>query len=476
MVSKLSIKTLGAEEIAKAVGGKLTVYGTGEVSEVTNITYDSRDVGEGSLFCAIKGENVDGHSYIRSVVEKGAVLILANEIPEDARDAGNFAAVTVDDTVKALGLLAGYYRGFSKALVIGVTGSVGKTTTKEFISCVAETNFKTQKTEGNHNNEIGLPMTLFSLKPDCEIAVLEMGMSARGEISFMSKLARPDIAVITNIGTAHIANLGTRENICLAKLEITDGMSNDGILLVNGDEPLLNDKNRTISPAPKYLGIYNRNADYKAINIRSGTEGTVFDILYSNNAVINVEIPVFGRHNVYDALIAFTVGTVLGIEEARIRIGLRNFIPTEMRQTISTVAGFTVIEDCYNASPESMRAAIEVLCSLAQKNNAQPCALLGDMLELGENSRFLHDQLGQFAAQMKVSKLYCFGELAETVAEAAIKKGVRADGVYVCSDVGKPDVMARMILSSMNPGDVLLVKASRGIAAERILKIIKEMS
>ena len=474
MKAQLMLKTLTAEEIAKAVGGKLEIYGDGTLSNVTNITYDSRDVCKGSLFCAIKGERADGHNFIADVVAKGAVLILANKIPQNAKSTGNFAAVIVDDTVAALGLLAGYYRTFSKAKVIGITGSVGKTTTKDFVASVTNEAFNTLKTEGNHNNEIGLPMTIFGLTPECEIAVLEMGMSARGEISFMTKLVKPEIAVITNIGTSHIASLGSRENICEAKLEITDGMTKDGVLIINADEPLLTDRKNEIVPNLKLMGIYNRNADYKAINIRTASDGTVFDILYGSNAVINVEIPVLGRHNVYNALAAYSVGVTLGMKEQQIRQGLKNFVGTEMRQKIYDVGKFTVIEDCYNASPESMRAAIEVLCSKAQKSGSQPCALLGDMLELGENSRLMHDQLGQFAAQMKVQRLYCFGEMAEAVAEAAIKKGIRADSVYVCSDVSTPEVMADMILSSISEGDVLLVKASRGIAAERVLDIIKE--
>lgn len=474
MKATLKLKTLTAPEIAKAVDGKLELYGNKTPSEVTNITYDSRDVTEGSLFCAIKGENVDGHTFIADVVSKGASVVIANSIPEDAKGAGDFAAVIVDNTVEALGLLSGYYRSFSSAKVIGITGSVGKTTTKDFVASVVGEAFNTLKTEGNHNNEIGLPMTLFELFPECEIAVLEMGMSAKGEISFITKLARPDIAVITNIGSSHIASLGSRENICDAKLEITDGMKEGAPLILNADEPLLTDRKNNIAASPVFMGIYNRSADYKAINIRVGADGTTFDILYSGNAVINIEIPVLGRHNVYNALAAYTVGTLLGMSEKDIRKGLKNFVGTEMRQKIYEVSNFTVIEDCYNASPESMRAAIEVLCAKAQKSGANPCALLGDMLELGDNSRLMHDQLGQFAAQMKVHRLYCFGSMAEAVAEAAIKKGIRVDSVYVCSDISKPEIMADMILSSIEENDVLLAKASRGIAAERVLEIIKK--
>lgn len=475
MKAALTIKKFTAEETAKVVGGRLEIYGGGAPGEITNIVYDSRDVSAGSLFCAIRGERADGHNYIAKAVEAGAVAVLAEEVPEAAKSCGDFAAIITPNPVEALGVLSGYYRSFSRAKVIAVTGSVGKTTTKDFIASVAKTAFRTMKTEGNHNNEIGLPMTLFSLTPECEVAVLEMGMSNLGEISFMTRLARPDVAVITNIGASHLESLGSRENICRAKLEIAEGMTSDGILLMNGDEPLLTDKKDSLVPQTKYMGVYNKNADYKAMNIRVGEEKTVFDILYDGRAVINVEIPVLGRHNVYNAVAAYFAGVTLGMSEEEIRKGLLSFEGTEMRQTIYPLGNITVIEDCYNASPESMRAALEVLCAKSKSGSGAPCALLGTMLELGENSRLMHDQLGQYAAQMKVQKLYCYGDMAETVAEAAIKKGIRADNVFVCTDSAKPDVMARMIKDSVGDGDTLLVKASRGVAAEKVIEELKRL-
>lgn len=474
MRSELKLKALEAAEIASAVGGKLCKFGNGGTA-ATSVAYDSREIAEGSLFCAVKGERTDGHNYIKSAVEQGATVVLASRLPDGAEDFGNYSAVIVEDPVKALGELAGYYRKFSRAKIVGVTGSVGKTTTKDYIASVLSASFKTQKTEGNHNNEIGFPMTLFSLEPECEAAVLEMGMSSRGEISFMTKLALPVAAVITNIGTSHIANLGSRENIRLAKLEIAEGMTKEGRLFMNGDEPLLTEYQGEITPEKVFFGIYNKNAAYKAVNIRTEDEGMVFDVLYEGKASVNVRIPTLGRHNVYNALSAFAVGCTFGMSDDDIKRGLMSFVGTKMRQKIYNIGKVTVIEDCYNAAPESMRAAIEVLAAKARATGGRPCALLGDMLELGDSSRLLHDQLGQFAGQMKIEKLYCFGEMAETVAEAAIKKGVRADGVYVCSDVNDPDYMAKMIASSIGEGDILLVKASRGIAAERVIEKLKKL-
>ena len=474
MKAELKLKTLLPEEIAGAVGGTLHTFGKGG-AEVTNITYDSRDASAGSLFCAIKGERADGHDYIKDVAARGASVVLADRIPEGAESFGDYSLILTDDTVAALGRLSGYYRTFSKAKTVGVTGSVGKTTTKDFVASVLGASFKTMKTVGNHNNEIGFPMTLFGLEPECEVAVLEMGMSARGEISFMTRLAKPDAAVITNIGTSHIASLGSRENICRAKMEIAEGMSSDGVLIINGDEPLLTEYPGQVAPEKKCIGIYNKNADFKAVNIRTGDSSMTFDILYGGRAAVNVEIPVLGRHNVYNALAAWAVGTLFGMSESDIRRGLLSFEGTAMRQKIYDLGNITVIEDCYNAAPESMRAALEVLVSKAASCGGKPCALLGDMLELGENSRLMHDQLGQFAAQMKVERLYCYGEMADTVAEAAIKKGIRAENVFVCKDARAPKRMAKMIAGSVAEGDILLVKASRGVAAEKVLDELKKL-
>lgn len=474
MKAKLKLKSLTPDEIAKAVGGELFTYGKG-AGDVTSVVYDSREVMDGCLFCAVSGERSDGHDYIKDVVESGAAAVLASRIPDGAETFGDYSLILVDDTVASLGHLAGYYRQFSRAKAVGVTGSVGKTTTKDFVASVLSESFKTLKTEGNHNNEIGFPMTLFGIEPDCEVAVLEMGMSARGEISFMSNIAKPDVGVITNIGTSHIASLGSRENISLAKLEMVDGMSEDGVLIINGDEPLLTEYKGEIKPEKKLMGIYNKNADYKAVNIRTEQSGMTFDVLYDGKVAVNVSIPVLGRHNVYNALMAWAVGCTFGMTESAIRQGLADFVGTEMRQKIYNIGKITVIEDCYNAAPESMRAAIEVLVSKAKTSGGTPCALLGDMLELGENTRLMHDQLGQFAGQMKIERLYCYGEMAETVAEAAIKKGVRADDVYVAKDTSRPDVMAKMIAESIREGDVLLVKASRGVAAERVIEELRKI-
>ncbi|MBR3297507.1 MAG: UDP-N-acetylmuramoyl-tripeptide--D-alanyl-D-alanine ligase, partial [Firmicutes bacterium] len=389
-----------ADACAADILGDSSVY-------VDNVVIDSRAAREGSLFVCVIGEVNDGHNYVEKAYENGcrAFLMSRETVADMFSEAHPDACVALaDDTQKAFKQMASAYLSQFPVKRIGVTGSVGKTTTKDFIASVLGASFNTFKTQGNHNNEIGLPMTLLGLPKECEAAVLEMGMSSRGEIDYMTRLAKPKVAVITNIGTSHMASLGSRENIALAKLEIANGMDEDGVLIINGDEPLLTEYKGEVRPEIKSVGIYNKCADFKAVNIRSGEAGMTFDILYGGTAAVNVEIPMLGRHNVYNALFAWAVGTVFGMSEQDIRKGLLAFEGSDMRQKIYELGNITVIEDCYNAAPESMRAAIEVLVNKASCSGGAPCALLGDMLELGDDSRLMHDQLGQYAAQMGIQK------------------------------------------------------------------------
>lgn len=478
MSVELKLKTLTPAEIAEVTGGMLELYGNCSAGEeIRYVTHDSRETGDGVLFCAIKGQRADGNDFLPDAIEAGSRCFLCNRVPDAAKDrafAKPFCAVIVPDTVQAMGTLAAYYRGFSNAKFIAITGSVGKTTTKEFVYAVASAAFKAHKTKGNLNSEIGLPLTLFDLSPDDEVSVLEMGMSALGEIEHMTKIVRPDIAIVTNIGTSHLASLGTRENICRAKMEIRLGLKEDGVLLLNADEPLLFEQYEQLEPKPKIMSVYNRCGDFRAVNIRQKNDSIVYDLIYSNKAITNVEVPALGKHNVYNSLAAYSVGVLLGMTDEQIRRGLKSFVGADMRLNVYDVGGITVIDDCYNASPESMRAAIDVLVSMAAKKETHAAALLGDMLELGEYSRLMHDQLGQYAAQMQVQKLFCYGQMADIIAEAAIKKGIRAENVFVSVDTRDPQGMANMILETLTPGDVLLVKASRGIQAERIIDCMKK--
>lgn len=475
MSVQLKLKQYTAEEISNLTGGTLVEYNGGEKNAQSFVAIDSREAGDGVVFCAIKGERADGNDFILSAIEMGSSVFICGRVPDDAKNCGRpFSAIIVEDTVKALGLLSYNYRSLSKAKFIGVTGSVGKTTTKEFIYSVCSAKYKTHKTQGNYNSLIGLPLTVFGIEPDDEVVVLEMGMSALGEIEFMSNIARPDIAVITTIGTSHLASLGTRENICRAKMEIRAGLSNSGSLILNGDDQYLINASEQLTKRPVFFSQNSPTADYRAVNIRQQEGSIIFDLLASGKAQTNIEIPVLGKHNVSNALVGYIVGALLGMTDAEIRRGLKSFVNVDKRQKIYDIGGLTVIDDCYNASPESMRAAVDVLVSFASKKKARPTALLGDMLELGKDSKMLHDQIGQYAAEAGVEKLFCYGKTADVIAEAAIKNGIRAENVYVCLDSSTPDIMAEMINGAVKNGDILLVKASRGVAAENVIEALRK--
>ncbi len=472
---ELTLMPLDAESVCKITGGRLIKVNGGFGGRIQYVTTDSRVTLDSGMFVAIKGENFDGNAYIEDAVRKGKRLVICEAVGEYPSDMDGADLILVKDSVLALGKLAKHYIYESRVRTVAVTGSVGKTTTKEFIYAVLSQKYRTQKTEGNKNNEIGLPETALKIEPDTEYAVFECGMCGLGEIEYLSKIVCPDIGVITNIGSSHLEKLGTRENIARAKLELTAGMNTSAPLIINGDEPLLVDS-ETVKRHERVItaSLHNRNADYRAVNLRTTCTGMTFDLIYDNRVAANVEIPVFGAHNVYDALYAFAVGIESGMTEADIRIGLMSYKGAAMRQKIYELGKTTVIEDCYNASPESMRASVDVLVSMAKTKGGRATALLGDMKELGEYSALMHQQVGAYAAKAGVTAIYTYGPLAENIAEAAITNGVRAENVYVNLDLTAPNVTGDMIISSAKEGDILLVKASRAVAAERVIEYIRK--
>ena len=460
-------------ELAQICGGMLCCVG-GEVNKNLPFRYvctDSREAERGSLFVALGGERVDGHDYIGAAVSSGNECVLCERIPElgDRK----YVAVVVEDSLRAIGELAKAYDRRLRHRKVAITGSVGKTTTKEFVAAVLAAGYRVHKTEGNYNSTLGMPLSLLSMQQDTEVSVLEMGMSNFGEIEYMSRIAEPDIAIVTNIGSSHMEYLGSRENICHAKMEITRGLKKDGTLLLNGDEPMLR-AYLTPGVQPIFVGI-DTPCDFRAINIRQGIGQTIFDICYQGKLLSNVAIPTMGRHNVYAALFAFAVGIRMNLDERTILQGLASYRPVGMRQNIYKIGEINVIEDCYNASPESMRAAIAVLQSLSgQMKAGRMAAVLGDMYELGENGERFHEEIGMHFAKMGGSLLYTFGESAEQIALGAILGGMSAEQIYRNNNTRAPEITGEMLLHSLRAGDTLLVKASRGAAAERILNYLKE--
>ena len=465
--------SLTMSELAQICGGMLCCVGGEDDKDIlfNAVCTDSRETAEGALFVALGGERVNGHDYIGAAISSGSGCVLCERIPEQLT-ATKYAAVVVEDSIKAVGELAKAYDRRLNHRKVAITGSVGKTTTKEFVAAVLSESFNVHKTEGNFNSNIGMPLSMLSMTHDTEVSVLEMGMSAFGEIDYLSRIAEPDIAIITTIGSSHMGHLGSRENICKAKLEIVNGLKKGGTLLLNGDEPLLTAyKNPDVTPV--YVGL-GENCDFRAINIRSDGFSTVFDVIYGNKVVKDIKIPTLGKHNVYAALFAYAVGVRMGVKDEVIISGLTNYRPVGMRQNIYDISGITVIEDCYNASPESMRAAISVMSDIAHREGRRMTALLGDMYELGEHSDMLHEQVGIEFARAGGEVLYTFGSSADNIASGAVLGGVLNENIYRNGDVRDPSLSGEMILNALKAGDILLVKASRGAAAERVLNYLKE--
>ncbi len=456
-------KALPVKEAAKKYGWELKTP-LGDLPLISSVCTDSREAEDGSLLAAIRGERVDGHDYIEKAYSYGCRFALCERIPDGLPEDMSFAVVP--DTVVALNLLAGLSFENRTGKVIGVTGSVGKTTTKEFIAA-AFGKRNVYRTKGNFNSTIGFPLSVMEIPKNTEFSVLEMGMSGRGEIALMSAAAKPDIAVITNIGSSHLELLGSRENIRAAKYEIAEGLGRGGILLINGDDTMLTSFETGVKRLTVGFGKY---CDFRAVNIRTDGQDSVFDIVYDSKTLSDVRIPVIGEHNIRAALFGFAAAYLCSLGEEEITEGLSSFEKPKMRQNIYEKGGITFIEDCYNASPESMRAALDVLKGLSESHGgARTAALLGDMLELGETSAMLHREVGEYAAKAGLSVLVTFGELAENIADGAnIPLTVRI------KDKNDPVSAADALASILKKGDIFLVKASRGIAAERVIKILEE--
>lgn len=423
---------------------------------VTNICTDSREAGEGSLFVAIPGERVDGHDYVGTAIEQGAALALVE------RGSGYPAnrAVMVPNTVKALLELAAWYRTTVNPQVVGVTGSVGKTTTKDMIAAALSSGFRTIKTIGNQNNEIGAPRTIFSINGDTEAAVVEMGMSGFGEIKELAEAARPQIGVITNIGVNHMEYLGSRENILKAKLELADCLPDRAKLFLCADNDLLEGVE-----IPRldvvYYGLESKRATLRGKITGGDSFRTTFDIEY-NGGVWQGEVPGAGQHLVQNALAAFGVSVALGLQPQMALDALRDYRPSGMRQKVVQIHGITVVEDCYNASPDSMVAALRTLGGMACPGRR--FAVLSDMLELGSMERQGHYESGRLAAQCGIDRLLLWGDLAPVYAE-----GARDGGLEPVVLQGKEEI-AELLSQELLAGDIVWFKASRGKKLEETIE------
>ena len=451
------MKELTLKQIADWCGGKISARF--EHLRVSRMQSDSRKVRSGDLFVALKGAKADGHDFAETAINHGAVAALVSRPISE-----KLPSIEVEDTLRAYGEIAAGYRKLTGVKVVGITGSVGKTTTKEMTASVLEAAYHTAKTEGNHNNNLGLPMTIMDMPENTEVAVLEMGMNHSGEMEYLSSIARPDLAIITNIGTMHIEHLGTREGILQAKLEIMRGMPDDGAGVFNGDEPLLWNIRAIGKHKKYYYGIENHACDVTATDIVELDDGVRF-VVHGFGQQFELFVPMLGRHAVYNALAATTVGLLLGVKPEQIQARFSSFHNTGMRQKIYVKNGVTIIEDCYNAGPESTEAALDVLAGI--KTDGRRIAVLGDMLELGNRSAAEHYRIGRLAVG-KADLLLTYGEHSVRTLTGAITGGMNPKNT---DHFDTHEDMAHMLKMRVSEGDVVLFKGSRGMRMEKVLQL-----
>ncbi|MEG0751967.1 MAG: UDP-N-acetylmuramoyl-tripeptide--D-alanyl-D-alanine ligase [Oscillospiraceae bacterium] len=427
---------------------------------ITNVVTDSRLAGEGSLFVGIVGDRLDGNSFAKNALERGAAAAVVNRLCDAEGE-----QIVVKDTKDALIEMAGNYREKFTPKVVAVTGSVGKTTTKEMAAAILSKFGKTLKNEGNKNNEIGLPETLFEMDSSTELAVLEMGMNGLGDIRKLTMAARPRAAAITCIGVSHLELLGSRENILKAKLEIVEGFPDEhGILVINGDDELLMDARGDIPFETVTFAMSNSQSDVVAKDVMTRVQSSEFTIVDRDNGSFKAMIPCSGNHNIMDALAAYTLCTRIGADAERAAAALSDYKPAGMRQKFVDFGGVTVIEDCYNASPDSMRAAIKTLAALPI--DGIKVAVLGDMLELGAISREAHRAMGMEAAKSGIDILLCYGENMKLCVDAAL-----ASGISSAEHFDDKRSLAEYLIKTVHPGDAVMFKASRAMALEDAIEI-----
>lgn len=437
------------EEIVEATGGKALHLEDGCV--FSDVSTDTRFIPEGSLFVALRGEHFDGHQFALEAIEKGAAAVIVEEKVDLS-----VPSVLVENTLKAYQDLARFHRRRFSIPVVAVTGSSGKTTTKEMIGAVLSEQFKVLKTEKNFNNEIGLPKTLLQLTEEHDICVVEMGMRGLGQIAELAAIAEPTIGVVTNVGTSHMELLGSQEAIAKAKGELIEALPTDAYAVLNEDDPYVRDMNRIGQHRIVSYGI-DRPCVVQAVQIRAKRDGQKFTCLCYGRDV-DIFLPMVGRHNIYDALAAIAVARVLGVDFTKMNRALSRFTGTPMRQEIIDLGDIILMNDAYNANPSSMREAILAVDQLEGKRKV---AFLGDMLELGENSSNMHEEIGTLLGEEKFSLLFAIGKDAEYIIKGALLAGV-SKAVLLSSH----EELAVAYEQERMPGDVVLIKGSRGMRME----------
>lgn len=452
------MKNMTVSNIAKACGGEL--FGDEKRDlEASCVVIDSRKMMEGGVFIATKGERVDGHDFIPQMAEKKALAVVCEKKPRDCQ----VPYILVQDSFQALKDIAEFYRSQLSIPVVGITGSVGKTSTKEMIAAVLSEGFCVLKTEGNFNNEVGLPLTVLQIRPEHQAAVLEMGISDFGEMHRLSKIGKPDICVMTNIGQCHLENLGTREGILRAKTEIFDFMNPDGYVFVNGDDDMLVRVKAVGDHEVVHFGLGIGNQIFASNVMNKGLFGSEA-VIHMGLEVFPVEIPLPGGHMVYNALAAAAVGKCIGLSKEQIKKGISKVQAVGGRSHVIALPFYTVIDDCYNANPVSMKAAIDLLAmALGRK-----VAILGDMFELGEKEKEMHREVGRYAAGKGIDILLCVGVLSRYMYESALEERQRKAYYFATREE-----LLESLKGILQRGDNILVKASHGMKFDQVVEFLE---
>lgn len=457
------MKSLTIKELVLATKGKLTIGH--ENSSVDDIIIDSRKASKTNAYVAIIGENLDGHTFMQSAYEQGCRTFIKNESSGINLESSDINLIEVKDTELALGHIAQYYKDKFDIPYIGVTGSVGKTTTRDLIYGVVSAKFDSLKNEGNLNNHFGVPLTLFGLNDDHECAVIEMGMSHFKEIEYLANIVNPKIGVISNIGLSHVENLGSQAGILQAKMEIATSFDESNTLIVNGDDEYL----ATIKNTPHIYKLktfgFKKDNDIYCEEYTMEEDSVTFTCIIDSNKE-EIYIPTVGKHNIYNAMAAILVGRSLGITIDEIKEGLKNYKATKMRLDIVKNNDITIINDAYNASPDSMQAALGILGRYSERK----VAILGDMFEMGDMAEYGHRLVGKSCIG-NTDVLITIGEISKFISDEAKNMGLGANNIYHFET--KEEAIEK-IENIINTKDVVLVKASRGMKLEKIVEYLNK--
>lgn len=462
---------LESSQIVEITAGKLE-NGPAEMT-IRNVSIDTRTLERGDLFVPIKGENFDGHQFIAEALSRGACGFLSERWDEEPKNSlkgdlrSSTVVISVENTLEALHALAKYIRGKVKVEVVGITGSTGKTCTKDMVANVLSREREVVSTARNYNNEIGVPLTVLKANQNTQVLVIEMAMRGLGQIRELAEIIHPTMGLITNVGKTHFGLLGSEERIAEAKGELIEAIPSEGVVILNADDKWT-EKLRELANASVLTYGISESAQVRAVDIEVDSLGQPSFKIVSDKNILSVDLPFPGRHNIYNALATYAVASEIELSQASIKRGLETCVLSEMRmQVFTTSDGITVLNDAYNANPTSMRAALVALSDMAQEK--RKLAILGDMLELGTLAEMAHFEIGELVGDMKMDLLITVGNRSRRIADGAFRKGMDARLIIECQTTQEA---AKALAEHIRPGDVVLIKGSRAMELEKVANVL----